>query len=52
MQNKKYFNHFTKTLSLTDYLELIERRCGFRGDAAILVLTWAIAANLNEMEVG
>lgn len=52
MENKKHSNHFTKSLSLTDCLESIERRWGFKGDAAILVLTWAIAAHLNEMEVG
>lgn len=35
---------------LTDCLHTIECQYGFQGDAAVLVLTWAIAANANHLD--
>jgi hypothetical protein len=52
--NSDYFalDHCTNFLSLTEYLDAIERCTGFKGDAAILLLTWAIAAYRFESEMG
>lgn len=45
-------DHCTNFLSLTEYLDAIEQSCGFKGDAAILILSWAIAAYRFESEMG
>ena len=37
--------------NLTDCLDAIEQKFGFTGDAAILMLSWAIAAHKSEMEM-
>lgn len=36
---------------ITDCLDAIERKVGFTGDAAILMLSWAIAAHKSEIEL-
>ncbi len=41
-----------KSPFLSDCLDAIDQKCGFTGDAAVLALSWALAAARTEREVG